>query len=271
MMRLLSYLFIVSIVLIGFSSCDSDDIDNNPPEIEFNSISPEPAPLLVCGEMDPVAIYILGGQSLVIDAVMTDDIDLSQLKIDIHPNFDCHGHRSLSTDDWIFLELVDLEGTRVEREFSFEVPDMVTVGFYHLQLRVVDAAGNSSPTGNFWNLYVRNPHDTIYPELTPLHPTEDKLSIERGETIEFTVELSDNRNLELGGNARVELTYRRANSDNFFTAVEKDLSIPENKTEVGLEFTIPQTLVQGDYLFFITGFDGVNNQSERIEYQVEIN
>ncbi|TVR86902.1 MAG: DUF4625 domain-containing protein [Saprospirales bacterium] len=272
MLHKLPLLLLLSFIILALSSCDSDDVDDTPPVIEFRSIIPEPGPMEVCGEFDPNTIKIMGGEILTVDALITDDIALSQLKIDIHPNFDCHGHRTMSTEDWLLLDLVDLEGSEVEEVFEFEVPEMVTAGFYHMQLRVVDQAGNSSPTADFWNLHVLNPHDTIKPELRAIEPpASSNFSVNRGEQVSFRVNISDNKNFDFSNNSRVELTYRRGGSRNFSTATEKKLNEAVNEAELTIDFTIPQTLVRDDYLFFLTGYDGVNNESERLVFEVEIN
>lgn len=264
-------LLLLTSVLILFTSCEDNDIDNTPPEIEFISISPTPTEKTICGEVDPNAIDILGGQTIEFETLLKDDKALSQLKIDIHPNFDCHGHRSSNTSDWIILELIDLEGSQVEKKISMDVPEMVTAGFYHMQFRLVDKEGNSSPAGDFWNLYVRNPLDTIPPEILVLEPTSTNLSIKRGETLVFKINLSDNQPLNTGGNSRVELNYRRQNSDNVFTATQKIIDTSATNQLIDLEFKIPNTLVTGTYLFFINGYDGVNNIADRTEFMVEIN
>ncbi len=272
MVQKLPLVLIAALMILGLVACDSDDVDDTPPVIEFRSIIPEPGPMEVCGEFDPNAIKIMGGEILAVDALMTDDIALSQLKIDVHPNFDCHGHRTMSTEDWLVLDLVDLEGTEVEEVFELEVPEMVTAGFYHMQFRVVDEAGNSSPATDFWNLHVLNPHDTIKPELSAIDPpTGNNFSVNRGEQVSFQVNISDNKDFDFSNNSRVELTYRRTGSSNFSTATETKLTEAVNEANLTIDFTIPQTLVRDDYLFFLTGYDGVNNESERLVFEVEIN
>lgn len=265
----------LTFLLIGFSllflaSCGDDEVDNTPPQIDFLQIIPGPGSMEVCGEPDLQAISLMGGETLKIHARITDDIALSQVKTDIHPNFDCHGHRSISTDDWLVLELEDLKGTEVDLNLEIPVPEMVTAGFYHMQIRVVDQAGNTTPAADFWNLYVRNPHDTLAPTISITDAELTPTVISRAETLSLTTEVTDNKPFNFGGNARIELNYRRANSSNLFNAVDLELTGSDQSTITDVQFSIPQTLVTGDYLFFLTAYDGVNNESETIRMEIEI-
>lgn len=257
--------------LIAFTSCDNEGVDTQAPEITFLSIDPTPQPIKICGEYDSNSISIFGGKKVVFAIKIADDVELSQLKIDIHPNFDCHGHRSLSTTDWTVLELINLEGKLVEKELQLEVPETVTTGIYHFQLRAVDKAGNTSPAADFWNLNVQNPLDTVPPEYSIIYPTEHPTSIGRGDQLIYRLQISDNNPLNMGGNSRVELSYRRENSNNTFIAAEKRLSTENKETEVEIGFTIPSTLVTGDYIFQIRVWDGVNNMAEPISRNLIIN
>ncbi|TVQ48849.1 MAG: DUF4625 domain-containing protein [Saprospirales bacterium] len=263
-------LLIVSLFIGLFSSCTDDDIDTTPPEILFLEVSPKPQEKIICGEPDPETIVVTGGETVTLDVVITDDTELSQLKIDVHPNFDCHGHRTISTTDWTVLELINLSGKTVEKLIQIEVPELVTAGYYHLQLRAVDKSGNTSPAADFWNLKVSNPLDTIPPVFDILSPSEHPAAIERGEDLTYNILVSDDQPLNMGGNARVELTYRQINSNNTFTALEKKLETKDTVKEVEISFTIPNTLVRGSYLFTIRVWDGVNNQAEPERFEIEI-
>nr|MBS0036749.1 DUF4625 domain-containing protein [Saprospiraceae bacterium] len=269
-MKSIFKMLIFSSVFIFLFSCNGDEVDTTPPVIEFLNTSPQPAEKLVCGEWDPQTLSGLGGGTLQMEVRITDDIALSQLKIDIHPNFDCHGHRSYSTDDWLLLDLIDLEGTEIHKIIGLEVPQMVTAGLYHLQLRAVDESGNTSPVTDFWNLSIRNPADTILPEFSVLHPTEQQLNYSRGEAMEFDLMITDNRPFNFGGNARIELAYRGVNSSNTLIANEVFLSGETTSKEVSILFNIPQTLVKGDYTFFLNVWDGVNNLAEGKSFSVKI-
>ena len=260
-------LLISSMVMV---SCDKDDADRTPPEIEFMEILPEPGEGIICGESDDRVIPLKGGEKLRMDVLITDDRALSQLKVDVHPNFDCHGHRTLSTEDWIVLDLIDLEGKAVEKSLIYEVPEMVTAGNYHLQLRVVDQAGNTTPATDFWSVTLINPLDSIPPEFSVISPTEHQLVFNRGDVFAIGLAVSDNKPFNFGGNARIELSYRAINSNNVFTANVVDLNSDQLSKETGIEFEIPNSLVRGDYKFYLEVRDGVNNQATPLVFDVEI-
>lgn len=269
-MRNIYILLGASLFVVLFSSCSDDDIDTTPPEITFLEVTPSPVERLVCGEPDPQTIVVTGGETVALDVVITDDTELSQLKIDVHPNFDCHGHRTINTTDWTVLDLINMSGRTVEKLIEIEVPEMVTAGDYHLQLRAVDKAGNTSPAADFWNLKVSNPLDSIPPVFDILTPSDHPTAIERGEDLTYSLLVSDDHPLNMGGNARVELTYRQINSNNTFTALEKKLETEDTEKEVEISFTIPNTLVRGTYLFTIRVWDGVNNQAEPERFEIEL-
>ena len=68
--------------------------------------------------------------------IFRDNEALSQYKVDIHNNFDCHGH-ARSTQDWTVLEVLDIEGTEQRVSRSLSVPDDVTAGNYHFHVQVI--------------------------------------------------------------------------------------------------------------------------------------
>ncbi len=79
--------------------------DATAPIIEVLEINPVDGPGLVCGEMENHVVEINSNDTLSGQFRLTDDSDLSQYKLDLHNNFDCHGHAGkVATTDWIVLK-----------------------------------------------------------------------------------------------------------------------------------------------------------------------
>ena len=158
---------------ILFIACGGDN-DLSPPEIEVIESIPPLSQQLICGELEE-GYKLYSGDTLIMDLRITDNEELSELKVDIHDNFDCHGHGgnrapgfetpdiSQETTDWTLLNINELSGSEQELQLSIAVPENVTAGFYHFALQVVDAAGNEAESELIYDLNVKNRRDTIPP------------------------------------------------------------------------------------------------------------
>jgi hypothetical protein len=225
----------------------------------------------VCGTEAPTVFYVASGEALSFSAMLRDNEALSQYKIDIHGNFDCHGHAG-KTEDWTVLELVDLDGeTEYQADHSLSVPEDVTAGFYHFHVQVIDKAGNESPFANFFDIRVVNMRDTVAPEVIVSTPSEPSFSANKGDNIRFVGSVADNYSLGEGDNGRLELTYSGRSSANTFVGYEIQWDEAHGAdADFDFSFEIPQTLVAGTYDFILVAYDGVNNNSERLRWVVEV-
>ena len=84
--------FIVIAISLFMISCGDENIDVTSPEMEVVSFVPEPGEGEICGSLKPTVFQLTGGDILSFDVIFRDNDALSQYKIDIHNNFDCHGH-----------------------------------------------------------------------------------------------------------------------------------------------------------------------------------
>jgi hypothetical protein len=133
-----SIILISSAILVAFLtiSCNSDS-DKQSPVIELLSVSPQLESALICGEMEINNVISLNSNdSLKLSLKLSDNKGLSQLKIDIHENFDCHGHKAVSP--WQVLNLIDLSGTEQILNLSIPIPSTASAGVYHFQIRLFD-------------------------------------------------------------------------------------------------------------------------------------
>ncbi len=275
-------LFFLSIFVI--SACGEKTVDTEAPTLTINSSQPMSQSAMVCGETEQGVFILQGGEALSLDLSFTDNIALSQYKVDIHNNFDCHGHGSVAapsisppsgsntTSDWTLLDIVDIGGTTANISRILEVPENVTAGNYHFELQVVDESGNDIPSAYVSSLIVTNPTDQVAPTLTVNEPLSSSFSVAKGEKVRFTGSLTDNYSLSEGGNGVLFLSYKNLSNGNVFLS---DAIFPfDNSTSTSydfdFEFTVPTTLIAGDFEFTLGATDGVRNVAESAIFKVDI-
>lgn len=126
-------LFILLIVglFIVFNGCSADEIDTESPEISI--ISPEDDQ------------HFHPGDKIHFEATFSDDVELSQFKIDIHYGGD-HTHKSTFSDEaeWSYDLITDLSGKEQHVKLDIEIPENAKHGEYHFMVFCTDMAGNES-------------------------------------------------------------------------------------------------------------------------------
>lgn len=279
------YIALVFLLIFVGQSCQKE-VDTESPTIALGDFSHPMQILNICGNDEPNSFRLTGGDTFSFTAELKDNEQLSQLKIDIHNNFDCHGHGgSLApgisvhnligkTDTWNLQKIEKINGSELTREFYLAVPQNVTSGDYHFGIQVLDKSGNEQENRTFYSLKVKNPFDSIPPvvEITDIIGVSDNDIIKRGNTIRMIGKVRDNRNLAEGGNGLVFINYRDNASNNNFGTNSYYVFKPQDGAENGfdLSFTIPQTLPEGSYTFFLIAFDGVRNSSAPFAYPIKI-
>ncbi len=93
---------------------------------------------------------LTAGNSFVVQVGLTDNEDLSQLKISVHSADDGHGHVDLPGYEglenvglWSYSRVFDLSGTASSPTSTIAIPDTIT-GVWHLEIMALDKAGNES-------------------------------------------------------------------------------------------------------------------------------
>jgi hypothetical protein len=257
MIKIIAGLFLI----ILFYGCVKSDKDTQAPAIEILEWYPTLRIGEVCGGYQEEILELNDNDSIVLMLKISDDQGLSEMKFDIHQNFDCHGHRT-ATKDWLFQEIKPLHGTLFQDRVVLYPPVNSTSGDYHFGIQATDLSGNVSDRSLVYNLRLKNSLDTILPNLVINSPLEETLSFSRGSVLTIDGILEDNRPLALGGNAHIELWYRNINSTNGFTAAEINFSeVNDSSVSFSMDWLIPISLVKGEYLLVMTGYDGVRNRS----------
>jgi hypothetical protein len=238
----------------------------------------------ICGVIESNVFVLNSGEEFSFTVNFKDNIALSQYKIDIHQNFDCHGHgdgavpalslppRENATEDWFLIVINDLEGKEQTRQFTLSVPENVTAGNYHFSVQVLDEAGNDTQEQDIFNLKVYNTRDTIPPSIDLESPLNKTLTLKRGDSIAFKGKVEDNINLGEGGNGMIFLSYRNLSSGNLFATQTFEVFTLEQGTraDFNLIYTVPSFLNRGPYRFSLNAFDGVRNTAFPLLFDVEI-
>lgn len=85
---------------------------------------------------------IVAGETFSISATITDDVELSQWKIDIH-SADGHTHRIME-GEWEMTETGAATGQSYTLTKDITVPVDAELGEYHLTFDATDKAGNTA-------------------------------------------------------------------------------------------------------------------------------
>lgn len=280
--NLLSGVFYLGLISVLFSCSGEADITK--PEIILQNFNKPPKQDFICGFADDNVISVTGGETLTFEAIFSDNEALSQYKIDLHNNFDCHGHGSGATPgislpqsqgntvDWSLLIVQNISGKEVVENFRIKVPENVTAGVYHFTIQLIDESGNDASTTSIYSLKVGNPSDSIVPDLNIASPAIQNLTVKKGDVITFEGMVTDDRDLSLGGNGMVFLSYLNKTSGNVFsTNTYKVFSESYGKSaSFNLSYTVPNTLITGNYTYSLVAFDGVRNVSDVRTFEVKV-
>ncbi|MCH2198754.1 MAG: DUF4625 domain-containing protein [Flavobacteriales bacterium] len=137
---------------------------------------------------------IEAGTDMTLQINMTDNEELNQLKIDLHPNEDGHSHEEEGGEEadgeWEVLSVINLEGTSDSYSNTYSVPTNAR-GEWHLLVDVLDKEGNES-SQVFVDIDVEN---DIIPliEVTSVNGAEvdDEIDAAEGDVLVFQGTISD--------------------------------------------------------------------------------
>ena len=130
-------LTLATIATLTIFSCNKDNGDTTKPVI--NLIEPEDGDELLIG----------GEHGVHFEMEVSDNEALASYKIDIHNNFDHHGHSKAddATVDFTWSRTyTDIAGKKnaTVHHHDIKIPANATPGDYHLMVYLTDAAGNET-------------------------------------------------------------------------------------------------------------------------------
>jgi hypothetical protein len=253
----------IFIIIVSLASCQktNESGDTQNPVINVISTIPQLSAVEICGAISPFTFKISTEQSITLNLKLTDDVALSEMKIDIHHNFDCHTHKSLKNQVvWNLIEIISLdEKKEVEMTKILTPPSNVVPGNYHLTLFCVDMQGKEA-TRMYYDIVIFDPIDTQKPQITISEPTENE-TFAQNSTITISGKAKDDQKM---GGGFVEISIKNA-QDLEFSVI--NLSIPQEvEKEFSFEtsYTFPPFFQPGDYQIIIKAADWRNNQANEI-------
>ena len=253
-----------AIALLSLIACEKKEAHKNGKgkgevAIDILSIDPEVIADTVCGELDPRLIQLKSGEKLILEFRLEAPGGLSQYKIDIHSNFDCHSHKSVELSElWKVLKIVDVDNAVLDVREELTVPENTTAGDYHFMLQAIDQKGNEAPFV-LYNIKVDNSTDTEKPEIQILDPSSGFLTVAKGEELSFRTKVMDNEFLKGG---KVEVTYTNP-SGMEFTADQHFFTEEMKSVAYDFRYSFPGQPESGEYLFRLKAYDAVGNTAEK--------
>lgn len=179
---------------------------------------------------------------------------LSQYKIDVHNNFDCHSHGK--SVDWSVLKIEDLSGTEATVEEVLIIPENASAGNYHLMIRLLDIYGYEAEVKEF-NVIIYNPEDEEAPQVTLTAPAEHS-AYQHWDAVQFHGTITDNLSLE---SSRFELKFTDSNDQTYHLY---EIFYPQGTTTsytIDTAYTIGPFIATGEGYFTIKAYDKANNFS----------
>ena len=213
---------------------------------------------MICGSKESSVIRVVTGTELTLNLIFSDDRDLSQYKIDVHNNFDCHAH-GRTTSSWQVLKIENVSGNKVVLDEVLAVPEDALAGYYHLQILCIDGAGNEAEP-IIYSIQVENSIDNIPPELTLSEPSSDNFTVSKGSEIKFRGTVKDNHSL---GTGKIEITYTDPEGAEFFPVQQIFPDSQGDEATVDLTFKVPDFAISGEHQFVIRVHDRYNNLTEK--------
>jgi len=123
----------------AINGCKPDQ-DLTPPQIESIALNQE----------DSLTHTVNAGDAVDVVIHVSDNVSLKQMKINIHPADDGHGHGSSTgmqfepnVGVWTTSKIIDLSGTSAYVNYRLEIPSDIK-GHWHLEVLTLDESGNEA-------------------------------------------------------------------------------------------------------------------------------
>lgn len=234
--------------LVFLASCGKDDpVDNTAPLIIEALVNSE--------DHD---IELNAGDKAFLQVQLSDNEQLSELKMDIHDLFDGHSHGK-SSSVWEMTKIYSLSGTESTVSDSLDVPSPVVAGPYHFVFRLVDASGNESEFKEM-EFIVKNGSEAQFNVSSPDFSSE--VHAPKGQAFDMEGTITDDQDLaEILVRISEEEEHSHKKSGAPIYEDEIDLS-GTNDTSFDLStlnITIPNTAETGYYKLLISAKDNEGN------------
>ncbi|HLU17562.1 MAG TPA: DUF4625 domain-containing protein [Edaphocola sp.] len=263
-MRKYLYLAAVLLASIFIVSCEKKNKDQNKrPVITILETSVPQISADVCGTIQDNVLPMLSGEELRIKMRFEGAHELSEYKIDIHPNYDCHGHeRPLS--EWEYLHIAPVSGKLAEVTEHIAIPEDAFSGNYHCVIRLIDELGNEAEFVSF-TIQISNALDSEAPQFQRELPAADSISLQRDTHFVLKGLVLDNYSLQ-GGKLSLECEDANGNDIDFDEISFGNADIQSVSVEQA--YVLPASIANGLAVFTIRIYDA---QYNRYEEQIKVN
>ncbi len=259
-------LWIPLIALLALISCkkeEKEEFDKQKPSITM--VKPSN------GQM------VKGNENLQIELKFTDNMNLSQYKLEIHPNFDGHSHGKTESEmvtPWEWDTIVNISGKEHTAKFSIQVPKDVKAGNYHFTAMCTDEAGYEAPL-KYVEIKILNPEDTIAPTVNLTYPSvslDNEIvfdSTENEKSISLQGSITDNMRVK---GFKIQLVEHQ-HGKTFHDGEDMVIYEYQNMNLNGTSFDLSNVNIKlyredlendGEYEFKVIGYDAVGNSSEKV-------
>jgi|GEM_PF-1425254 hypothetical protein len=247
---------------ILFTGCNKDE-DTTAPSVNLIQVNGE----------DGSEFHVDAGTTMSVLVRVSDNEDLNQLKLNIHPAGDGHDHEGeggeeeevFSVGIWTEDIVTNLGGESEELVYELDVPSDIA-GFWHLQVMCIDKDGNEAEP-RVVTLHVENDEfPAINVESTnPEENAEGEIEIAPGGTISFTGEITDNSGLE---EVHVELE----NEETQTVVFEEEIAAAGATTwDLNqLSVVIPQSVESGTHLHLHIHAHDTDGNEMSAEFEVHV-
>lgn len=232
-------LIVLSILSLGIVSCKKTD--KTKPTVSI--ISPAEG------------TTVIAGQNIIFDLLMFDEGGLSQVKIDIHDDFNGHGHKS-TIIPFSKIQVENLSGTEISRQIEVFIPDTAAAGPYHVSIEVVDLSGNLS-VPLYREIIIKNLLDTIAPQLTIDSPVNGQ-TVNAGASIQFKGQATDNILLR-----KLEYSINRVGSDNKLAENVINFSLAQESFDIQIPLSA-SVFSSGSYELTCILYDNIYNAETKL-------
>ncbi len=255
---------IIGLLLISVSSCrkpaETGVITPTKPSIEVLETSEPVRTGTVCGTEYSNVLRVYTGRPVILKMRMRAGERLSEYKVDIHSNFDCHVHQKpTSGKAWSYLKVSELNGKDMVVTEEMPLPADAAAGNYHCIIRLLDEVGNEAPFVEY-NIQVVNTADTVAPTIMLSSPVADSISVEKGGTVTFLGRVTDNGYLSEG---RLVVDFIDSKGERYSAFKEFFGSGISSEYELARNYVLPPYVQSGLLTFVLTATDKYNNSSER--------
>lgn len=235
-----------------FSSCKKEE--------ERDTQRPVISNALVDGEDHD--IELTAGLDFRLTALVNDDRNLGQFKVDIHDDFDGHDHGRIMAK-WADVIIEDISGTEANIDRMIPVPQDALAGPYHMILRALDAEGNESEFVQM-TLIVKNGSEPMIsvndPDLSVEFPINRNDTLSLVGTVVEDVDLTE---VLVSLRPGAVHDHGRLSAEVLF---EKDFDLPgssdtswDMQLDGDLNIPIPADAEVGDYTLLIVAKDSQGN------------